>query len=61
MGIRQASGDSVMLWALFCWETIGHGIHVDVSLTHTTYHLKNFAHRIHPFMATVFPDGSDLF
>ncbi len=61
MGIRQASGDSVMLLALFCWETLGPGIHVDVTLTHTTYHLKIVADHIHPFMAIVFPDGSGLF
>ena len=36
MGRRQASGGSVMLWAMFCWETLGPGIHVDVTLTRTT-------------------------
>ena len=37
MGRRQASGGSVMLWAMFCWETLGPAIHVDVTLTRTTY------------------------
>ncbi|KAK3557200.1 hypothetical protein QTP70_026141, partial [Hemibagrus guttatus] len=29
MGRRQAGGGSVMLWAMFCWETLGSAIHVD--------------------------------
>ena len=37
VGRRQASGGSVMLWAMFCWETLGPAIHVDVTLTCTTY------------------------
>jgi len=37
MGRRQAGGGSVMLWAMFCWETLGPAIHVDVTLTRTTY------------------------
>lgn len=28
---------NVMLWATFSWETLGPGIHADVTLTHTTY------------------------
>lgn len=39
-----------MLWAMFCWETLGPGIHVDVPLTYTT-HLKIVTHYIHRFMA----------
>lgn len=34
---RQAGRDSVMLWAMFCLETVDPVIHADVSLTHTTY------------------------
>ncbi len=37
MGRRQASGGSVMLWTMFCWETLGPAFHVDVTLTCTTY------------------------
>ncbi|ROL55318.1 Transposable element Tc1 transposase [Anabarilius grahami] len=29
MGRRQAGGGSVMLWPMFCWETLGPAIHVD--------------------------------
>ena len=36
MGRRQAGGGSVMLWAIFCWETLGPAIHVDV--THLPKH-----------------------
>ncbi|KAJ8276573.1 hypothetical protein COCON_G00083250, partial [Conger conger] len=57
---RQDGGGSMMLWAMFCWETLGPGIHVDVNLTHATY-LNIVADQVHPFMATVFPDGSGLF
>lgn len=28
---------AVMLWAMFYWENLGPGIHVVVTLTHTTY------------------------
>ncbi|KAK3561066.1 hypothetical protein QTP86_026371 [Hemibagrus guttatus] len=59
MGRRQASGGSVMLWAMFCWETVGPAIHMDVTLTCSTY-LSIVADRIHPFMETVFPDGCGL-
>lgn len=43
-----------MLWAKFCWETVGPGIYVDVTLSHITY-LNTVADKIHPFMVTVFP------
>ena len=36
MGRRQADRGSVILWAMFCWETLGPGFHVDVTLTCTT-------------------------
>ncbi len=35
MGRRLAGGDSVMLLAKLSWETLGPGIHVDVTLTCT--------------------------
>ena len=49
LGRRKASGGSVMLWAMFCGETLGPGIHVDVTLTRTTY-LNIVADQVHPFM-----------
>ena len=49
-----------MLWPMFCWETLGPAIYVDVTLTLTTY-LSIVADHIHPFMKTVFPDGCGLF
>ncbi|KAK3554377.1 hypothetical protein QTP70_023086, partial [Hemibagrus guttatus] len=36
MGRKQAGEGSVMLWTMFCWETLGPAIHVDVTLTRTT-------------------------
>jgi len=26
-----------MLWEMFCWETLGPAIHMDVNLTRSTY------------------------
>ena len=49
-----------MLWAMFCWETLGPTIHVDVNLTRAT-DPNIVADQVHPFMAMVFPDGSGLF
>ena len=57
---RQANGGSVMLWAIFCWETLGPAIHVDLTLTLTSY-LSVVADHVHPFMEKVFPDGCGLF
>jgi len=37
MGRMQASGGSVVLRAVFCWENFGPGIHVDNIFD--TYHL----------------------
>ena len=48
IGRRQAGRGSVMLWSMFCWETLGPAIHVDVTLTCITYlsigadHVKSF-------------------
>ena len=49
-----------MLWAMFCSETLGPAIHVNVNLIRVTY-LNIVADQVHPFMARVFPDGSGLF
>uniref|UniRef100_A0A8C4NKQ7 Tc1-like transposase DDE domain-containing protein n=1 Tax=Eptatretus burgeri TaxID=7764 RepID=A0A8C4NKQ7_EPTBU len=57
---RQAGGGSVMLWAMFCWKTLGLPIHVDVNLTRVT-NLTIVAEQVYPFMAMVFPDGSGPF
>ncbi|KAK3522147.1 hypothetical protein QTP70_026962 [Hemibagrus guttatus] len=59
MGRRRAGRGSVMLWAMFCWETLGPAIHVDVTVTCSTY-LSIAADHLHPFMETLFPDGCDL-
>ena len=33
---RQSGGRSVLPWAMFCWETLGPAIHVDVNLARVT-------------------------
>ncbi|MCJ8745752.1 hypothetical protein PDJAM_G00133960 [Pangasius djambal] len=40
--------------------TLGPGLHVDVTLARTT-HLNIVADQVHPYMVTVFPNGSGLF
>ena len=60
MGGRQAGRGSVILWAMLYWETLSPAIHVVVTLTRTNY-LSIVADCVHPFMKTVFPDGSGLF
>ncbi|KAK3519048.1 hypothetical protein QTP70_016372 [Hemibagrus guttatus] len=60
MGRRRAGGGSVMLWAMFCWETLGPAVHVDVTLTRSTY-LSIVADHVHSFMETLFPDGCVLY
>ncbi|KAK3523760.1 hypothetical protein QTP70_009232 [Hemibagrus guttatus] len=60
MGRRRAGGGSVMLWAMFCWETLCPAVHVDVTLTRSTY-LSIAADHAHSFMETLFPDGCGLF
>ena len=57
---KKAGGGSMMLWAMFCWETLSPDIHVDVTLTRNTY-LNIVSDQVYPFMAKVFPDGSGLF
>lgn len=34
-----------MLWAMFFWEALAPGIHMYVTLTHTTY-IKIFTHQV---------------
>ncbi|KAI4872592.1 hypothetical protein NFI96_002177 [Prochilodus magdalenae] len=60
VGQIKDGGESVTLWAMFCWETLGPIIHVDVGLTCATY-LNVVADQVHPFMVMVFPDGSGIF
>lgn len=55
MGRSQAGGGSVMIWAMFCWETFAPAIYVDVTLTCNT-NLK-MADHVHALMETVLPDG----
>lgn len=55
----QAGGDIVMLWAMFHWESLGSGIYVVITLTHT---YKTFVtDQVLPFMAKEFPNSSDHF
>jgi len=57
LGWRQAIGGSVMRWTMFCWETLGPDIHVEVYLTPATY-LNIVADQVHPFMIMVSPGGT---
>ena len=44
---------------MLCCKSLAPAIHVDVTLTRTTY-LSIVADHVHPFMETVFPDGCGL-
>lgn len=59
-GTEAGGGGTVMLWAMFCWETLGPVINLDAALTCNTY-VDILADQVHPFMEAVFPDGSGLF
>lgn len=52
MGQREATGGSVMLWAMFCWESLGLALHVDATLLGPNY-LSTAADHVDPFMETV--------
>ena len=54
VGRRQAGGGSVMLWEMFCWETLGPAIHVDINLTRVTYQ-NIVADQVQPFMENGIP------
>lgn len=56
IGRRKTSEGSLMLWAMYCWETLGSAIHVAVTLTCATY-IKISVDHVHPFMQTIFPGG----
>lgn len=45
-----------MLWAMFCWETLGPGIHVNDILPCTSY-LNIIADQMQPLVEMVFPNG----
>lgn len=60
MGRMQASRGTMMLWAMFYWDTVAPAIHVDVTVTQTTYQ-STAADHVHPLMKAVFPDGCDFF
>ncbi|KAK3519542.1 hypothetical protein QTP70_035066, partial [Hemibagrus guttatus] len=59
-GERRLARVILMLWAMFCWETLGPAVHVDVTVTRSTY-LSIVTDHVHPFMETLFPDGRVLF
>ena len=52
--------EGLMKHVFFYIMWMGPAIHVDVTLTHTTY-LSTVADHVHPFMEPVFPEGCGLF
>lgn len=50
-----------MFWATFFWETLCPAIHMNATLTFTTYLRNMVASQVYPLMERVFPNGSDLF
>lgn len=41
-----------MLWAIFCWESLGPALHVDATLLRPTY-LSTASDHVYPFIETV--------
>lgn len=60
MGRKKAGGGGKMLWAMFWWVTLGPDIHMDVTLTCSTYR-NMVANKVYPFMGKVFYNGIGLF
>ncbi|CAN9501504.1 unnamed protein product [Ophioblennius macclurei] len=58
-GCEEGAG-SLMLWAMFCWDTLGPALHVDSGLDPQSY-LDIVADHVHPFMGVMFPEGGGLF
>lgn len=57
LGRRKVVGGTVILWAMI-WYKIAN--HMNITLTYTTY-LNMVANQVHPFMQTVFTNGSYSF
>lgn len=57
---KQVVRSSVMFWTIFYWKSLGSGIHVDSTLTHTTY-LYIAAEQVHSIIAMVFLNSSGLY
>lgn len=51
----EASGGSVTLWTVFCWDLTICGCYFGC------YYLNIVAEQLHLFMATVLSNGSDVF
>lgn len=52
---RQASGSSVMLWTMLCWETLGAAIQCECSIK------KGYQALLHPFIKKVLLDCCGIF
>ena len=59
-GRRQAGGGSIMLWGTFTWTSMGPVELVQGTMTAETYRTL-VADHVHPFMTTMFPNGSGIF
>ncbi|CAN9514124.1 unnamed protein product [Ophioblennius macclurei] len=57
---RRADEDSVMLWAMFSWETLGCCVCLGDGATPAAY-FNVVADHVHTFMSAVFPDGGGIF
>ncbi len=56
----QAGGDSVMVWGIFSWHTLGPLVPIQHCLNTTAY-LSIVADHVHPFMTTVYPSSDGYF
>ncbi|GBO08807.1 hypothetical protein AVEN_107584-1 [Araneus ventricosus] len=59
-GHTQAGGGGIMLWGTFSWAALGPVVVVEHTMKAAIY-LNIIAHRLHPYMAFVFPTGNGIF
>lgn len=60
LGNSGKQANSVMIWIMFSWKTLGPLIHVNDTLKRITYP-SIVADHLHTYIKMIFPDGCGLF
>jgi len=56
----QAGSDSVMMWGMFSWHTLGPLVPIGHRFNAMAY-LSIVSDHVHPFMATMYPSSDGYF
>ncbi|GBM37102.1 hypothetical protein AVEN_68710-1 [Araneus ventricosus] len=59
-GHTQVGGGGIMLWGTFSWAALGPILVVEQTMEAANY-LNIIADQLHPYMASVFPTGNEIF